>query len=353
MTKSGFVISKSRARAAFFSASSSYDNPKWMSVNEATVYQTETSADKALSSLYKHGAYEAFCMPISEAFGREDEVLPVDNEPADEVMQSQDTQEVCPQCDHEPCSCEDGEDDDLDINVDQEVDDAAVKLSRQDEEVSVSAKRFVTGQPVMYKDKSYVVSDDSGNGVVILTPVAGSDDTRPIRAQASHVTADSLSVRESADIPVRSTPDNAKSSDNGKTALDMPKPETIKYDDISDEFNLSDTGVMAGHEDSIKVPSNVLTDLRAKITELQKQLDNSSDDAQSSFLMTTIDAFEELHKQISLKTGAGIKQAQIYLMTLMNAITMHLPASTSKFITNGGRSPSLADRFADAWQAKK
>ena len=352
MRRQGFVITKSRARQSFFTASSAYDTPRWIGVDEATIYTSETQADHALKRLYAHGAYEAFAMPLEEAYGREDDVAPLDSVPLDDaipddtdiadLMHSDDQESVCPDCEHDPCTCPADEDADVTDDVEQ----LDTKLSRQDEEVAHSLKQFVAGQRVTYGGKQFDVISDEGTGHVTLQPTVGPK--RPITVTLKSVVAVE-SVTESFSIPTASQTNTQ--SENDTTATDLPTPPEIEYHTPGARYDLGDTAILS-QEKAVTVPADVLSDLTSAIAEIGHRVDVAYDDTAKSFWMTVSDALTELQRLLKEKTPESIKQAQIHMSTLMSPITGHIPDSVSKYILRGGRPPSLSDRFTDAFAKK-
>ena len=99
--------------------------------------------------------------------------------------------------------------------------------------------------------------------------------------------------------------------------------------------------------DKITVPSEILSQLQAKIQEFKKMADfnDGRDDAKSSFAMTVHDALVQLHDDLSLGTVEAMKHAQIAMGTFMNPITTNIPPEVLKFIARGGNQPTLKDFF--------
>lgn len=156
-----------------------------------------------------------------------------------------------------------------------------------------------------------------------------------------------------------------KHTDSAKDAIEVAKYHSNKYNKDRSvheaaipviKFKNSDTEAKvqptpAAKEETISVPANVMSELRAAITEWKKQagLTNSRDDDRATFALTVVAAYEELADLLS--TGE-YKMAQVKMTSWMSPITNHLPTSVIKFIASGGKKPSLKDLF-DSKRADK
>lgn len=342
MNKEGYVIARNRARKEFFTSSSAYDRPVWIPLSEATVYVTAELAQRAAVKLATRGAYESRIVSLAEALTLDDlkmasatggtvdkgpkldidmhngddpltvgagDEMEVDIQPDGEggtEMVAQDQGDACETCMHCPCTCdpdEDGVDDivDAQINGEQLPDD-------------------VVGDEM----------DDLGD------EMSGLDPARP--------------RMESATMPGKPMADGTP-TDNKKIATDLPKPPVIKYDDAATTEDKPDTDLTTAtaqaHDEKVKVPAEVISDLKSSIDDFSKcgDLSNGREDAKASFCMTVAAAFGELLDLLQLGTVEGVKMAQVKMTSWMNPITSHLPVSVQKFIYMGGRKPTLKDLF--------
>lgn len=84
MNKQGYVICHNRNVGEFFTASSAYDRPQWVSLKEATVYPTPELAQAASKKLWQYGAYSAASVLVQEALDKfKDEIDPaLDDDPS-------------------------------------------------------------------------------------------------------------------------------------------------------------------------------------------------------------------------------------------------------------------------------
>jgi hypothetical protein len=338
MNNEGYVIARNRARKEFFTSSSAYDRPVWTPVTEATVYPTADMAQKAALKLATRGsAYEARIVSLKEVLTLDDlkmasargdtvdkapkldvdianadpltvgagDEMEVDVQPDGEggmEMVAQDQGDACEVCMHCPCTCdpdEDGVDDLVDATINGEAPPGA-ELDMMGDEMS------------------------------------GLDPARP--------------RMESVTMPAKPPLDGAP-AENKKVAIDLPIVPVIKYKDAAEEADKPDTdlttsGAMA-HDEKVKVPAEVMSDLRSTISDFTKcaELSNGRDDTKGSFCMTVVSAFEELEDLLKVGTVEAVKMAQVKVTSWMNPITSHLPVSVQKFVYMGGRKPTLKDLF--------
>lgn len=344
MTKSGFLISRSKANREFFTAASAYDRPQWKPLKEATVYPTADLAQNAVVKLFKNGCYEARLVPVAEAItfefpnGEEvttphtgkKSVLPTGNQYPDEEhtldpgsveqdgsgeMTADDNDEVCPICGHSPCTCGEHEDQD-DIDTEQQFDDR-IRDRRAGHAELEPGEHDILGYRESQESKSCVVENAF---------------TMPAKPQA-----------------------DAQPSENKTTAKDYKSGvEKIKFSQPAMTDDAVDFG---GDEQSekVSVPSEVITDLKAKIAEYEKvaEMSNMRDDARASFALTAAEAMKTLLADIEESTVESIKRAQINMSSWMSPITNNVPASVQKFVYRGGKKPTLHDLFAEKRSSKK
>jgi hypothetical protein len=336
--KQGYVIAKNSLAKEFFISSSAYDRPTWTPVNEATVYPTAELADAASKKLYRNGSYSAKIVslqelnlsfePIDKSEPSEDELSPAEGDedvkPEDE-MTADNQLELCPDCEHEPCTCEDGEDGedgDLDANEEDLSDDEFASTMA---DLDLGADDDVNGGPDENEQEADPRFDTRRMGMAQMSPMGSPRITR-----------------ESATMPTRPTGDAQPSPTNTPSQ----KVDQLKF---KDPANLGkDEQEPAGeHETRVKVPAEVLTDLNAAIAEYDREAENfkNSDDARASFAMTAADAMKTLRDHLKTGTVQSIKLANVHLSSLMSPIATNIPASVVKFVYSGGAKPSLKDLF--------
>lgn len=342
MKTQGYVIARNRGRDQFFTSSSAYDRPKWIPLAEATVYLTAELAQTAFTKLARNGAYECRIIPVKEAFefqmpdeapeedmGAEPDQMEVDivsDEDGEMKMVAADQEDPCEVCAHCPCTC-DTEEDGVDDLVDAEM----------------------AGEEMP--------SDEVGDLDDLAADELESRMSPEGAALAQRLPAGRRGMAESV-MPAK-PPLDAVTPGNKTTVLDLKKPETIKYKDPAHTADKPDTDLCNSgahpHDEKVKVPSEVMSELKACIAEFSKEAEakNTHDDTRASFCMTVVSAFEQLLQDLELGTVEGVKQAQIHMTSYMNPITAHLPVSVQKFIFMGGRKPTLKDLFDDKRQQQK
>jgi hypothetical protein len=340
--KQGYVIAKNSLIAEFFTSTSAYDRPAWKKLNEATVYPTAELADRAIKKLLKNGQYQVRIAALSEmnlsispiepmgnrpmGMGDDEELPPEDGDiaageddldgesdpegdGADE-MKADETEEVCPDCEHEPCTCEDkGDEDDLDDLDGEDLDDIDMDGEDLDGEADPDE---ITDEEI---DALLGGSDDE----LEQEADPAFDGRRLGMAQLSPMGSPRM---ESATVPVISYKDKAGDT---KDESQFPTPS----------------------DDKVRVPSNVMSELKAVIADFDKQAEFSkaSDEARASFCMTVADACRNLAADLGKGTVEGVKLANIKLSSYMSPITQHIPSSVIKYVYSGGAKPSLKDLF--------
>jgi hypothetical protein len=389
MQNNGFVIAQSRKATQYFTSRSSYDRPQWIALDEATIYHTETAATQAASKLIRAGSYNAVAIPLSEIIQvlstPDDAEEPTSTEqtgsdinvtdgPHDSEMTADDTEDVCDDCDHVPCTCPD-EDDTMTVDGQEVVlklesvehsehikPDALAQgrvaaMSSQTGEVAgknpyqqgtqehddwnkgykmgkieQQANMVETTQSVAYKrgyDKgSKLPASVDDNPYEIGTP-DGDDWERGFDAAADKVKK-SGTVNE-AGIPT--------------TVTVMKSPDPAMVDDADKDAG---TDVADHHEAKIKVPASVLKALKDLAAEHKHDHDNQSH-TEPLQKVSIHDAVQQLIDDLELGTVEGLKMAQVHLTSYMSVITNKIPPVAMKFITSGGNKISLKDLYNEKW----
>ena len=394
MKQTGYLIARSKAKAEFFTSSSSYDRPQWKGLAESTVYLTVEMAQNALTKLLKHGlSYEARLVPLQEVMTpiKEDMTFdfpngerittphrgsaaetPGGNEfPKDDAvgdMTSDDEGGPCSECGHEPCTCEKSDEDGHCPHCGAELDsghdegdgditepegeepelalDQRERMPHEEEENAFSRSRFSRGQAVNYRGAKYEVQSDDGTGIAVIAPKG--DPSASIRV-------DNTKLVKESEVKMPAKPAaNAAPSDNDTTAANQnTKIDKVKFKNPA----MTDAPVDFGgdnHDVRVKVPSEVVSELKAKIAEFAKEAEfsNTRDDAKASFLMTASEAMNTILAYLELGTVEGVKKAQISMTSMMSPIVNHIPPSVIKFISQGGKKSTLKDLF-DAKSSEK
>ena len=384
MKKTGYVIAKNKGMSEFFTSSSAYDRPRWVSINEATTYPTAELADLASKKLYKSsGAYEARVVPVQnliEARGRDMSFSeqPYDDSDPTGVMPDGATGGVGDEMDaagnDKMVAKDQGSDPSIDPEADAEIGLADEEHPDDAEDVGdiedMVDQRL--GDDDMVDDEGMPLDDDSTVGVpgeddeIEGAPELGFDEDQPIEGEETarlHPEEVKMMTRgrgmtESATMP-KKPPLDTKPSENKTTADKMKTTPEIKFKDpatVADkpDTDLTTTGAQA-HEEKIEVPANVKSELNAAIAEFEKaaKFANTRDDAKAAFCMTVAEAFKTLRDYLDIGTVESMKLAQVHMMSWMNPITNHLPTAVQKFVMMGGRKPTLKDLFDSKREDKK
>lgn len=338
MKNTGYVIAKNKGLTEFFTASSAYDRPRWVSLAEATNYPTADMAQTASTKLYKSsGSYEARLVSVQElkeARGRDMSYAeqPYDDSdeagimPDGEVGASDDNKMVAKQQGSDP-------------TIDPEADD---ELGLADE-----------GRPDDAEDQADIedlvnteLGDDNAP-VDELPNDEGSLDDEFVDPATSDAELDS------GDIDSLSTDPESELDDTNDLEHPTGVTESVKAMSVVDVGPEAD--VSNPHEEKVKVPASIKSELKKAIAEFEKaaKFANTRDDAKATFCMTVVEAFRTLLDYLDVGTVESMKLAQVHMMSWMNPITNHLPVSVQQFVIMGGRKPSLKDLFDSKRESKK
>lgn len=363
MNSTGYAIAKNKGLSEFFTSSSAYDRPRWVPITEATTYPTAELADLASKKLYKSsGAYEARVVPIqslTEARRRDVSVAeqpyndtdPASLAPGGELGSIGDEMDAADN--DEMVAKDQGSDPSLDPEADDEI--GLADEEHPDDAEDVGDIEDMVDQQL--GDDEMV--DDEGMPLAAGLPGDDSEiDDSPDLDFVGDAPRRRPRMTESVYTSKKSAVD-AKPTENKTTANMMKATQEIKFKDpatIADkpDTELTKTGAEA-HEDKIKVPANIKSELKAAIAEFEKaaKFANTRDDTKASFCMTVAEAFKELLDYLELGTVESMKLAQVHMMSWMNPITNHLPDAVKKFVMMGGRKPTLKDLFDSKREYKR
>lgn len=321
MKNTGYVIAKNKGMTEFFTSSSAYDRPRWVSLAEATTYPTAEMAQTASTKLYKSsGSYEARFVSVQElreALGRNMSYAeqPYDDNDPEGIMPDGEV-DAGDEDDDKMVAKQQGADPSIDPDADDEV---GLETDRPEDDIDQGEVEDMVDQQLGDDD----MIDDPTVGM------PGEDD-------------------ELDDLP--------------DVGFDEEDPEadprlgvTESVDELSVEEIGPDPDVATPHEEKVSVPANVKKDLKAAIANFEKQAKfaNTRDDARASFCMTVAEAFSTLLELLDRGTVESIKLAQIQLTSWMNPITTQLPSSVYKFVLMGGKKASLKDLFDSKRESRK
>jgi hypothetical protein len=392
----GYVIARSRTASTFFTSSSAFDRPQWVSLKEASIYPTADIAQQAAKRLWAYGAYSADIISLKEMFddpaadeptlddlpaddlSSEDDLgaeAPVDSaygEPEGDDIAAMDTGETCPECGEDPCVCDDNgepcpecgevpcvcDGDESAYGADGEteggdiaaMDTDEVDLENPDGSVSMSFEMPDEEDPLKKRTTESVLTELSSKTLTSYIKkatksakdlIAADDKVKGVKRGKNVVWA-SQKVKEREEAITEST--TAKQISFKDPVSSSTKPDA----DLSHATSLP-------HEDKVAVPAALKSSLKSVITAFSKEAEekNGRDDTRASFCLTVADALQQLHDDLSDGTSEGIKMAQIHMTSYMSPITQHIPSEVITFITRGGRKSTLKDLFSGIKESKR
>lgn len=413
MSTQGYVIAQSIKKTKYFTARSSYDNPQWISIDEATVYPTAEIAQASVAKLFKRGSFSAAVMPLAEVlnaslYTAQPPALaaPTTDVPAPQPesdMVAQDVEDVCDTCSHEPCTCP-VDDETVDDTESLIINNQEIKLKTESIEAVESTDRYHLEQKLDNLERSLRdavnTGDDEDKHFI-------GQEIKKITAQLAKLgDAPADDLKEAVDEPsdqlaaqqiaskIKGTPNLTVSSIKQyvtkyipmvkKSPADVPYLTALVHSLLQDDglvesahidsskttvtqIKLSEpsafdnpdrdagTTVASNHDEKIKVPASVRAGLKDVLAKFNKcsDPDFTHDDVRASFCLTVAAATQTLLDDLDQGTVAGLKQAQIHLTSFMNPITSQLPSVVTNYIISGGAKVSLKDVYNDKWDAKR
>ena len=371
--RDGYVISYHGKSTEFFTASSSYDRPRWVSLDEATVYLSADLASEAAKKLWRSGSISAKIKPLQEV--SLDLEMPNEQPPAptmtagdtgqdDEMVasQQQDSGEdeirgSCPDCDCDPCECQvddlESDTDALDQEpiADDEVDGNVVRLGDVADEVPPSDGYDET-DPRTWDKRDGMQDEETlvGQHVKAAAGMESEEVARLHPKELKMLGKKRLDMKESVKLPSPGS-NPASPSENKDTVNSIAKPKEL---DVSDKVNTSKDELKLDHEEKVKVPSDIKTELKSVIAELDRvaKSNENRNDEKASFAMTASSALKQVADELDKGTVESIKQAQVLISSFMSPITSYIPSEVIKFVARGGQKPTLKDLFATKRQRK-
>lgn len=103
-------------------------------------------------------------------------------------------------------------------------------------------------------------------------------------------------------------------------------------------------------QQKVHVPNNIREQLESQIKEARKDAQNFTlrkDWDNKNFYENMANAFEVILEKLDKKTVYGLKEAQIFMTSLMSPMMNKLPPDVIKFIARGGTQRSLKDYMID------
>lgn len=328
MKNTGYVIAKNKGLTEFFTSSSAYDRPRWVSLEEATSYPTAELAQAASTKLYKSsGSYEARMVSVQELTEARGRDMAYAEQPYDDSDESGIMPDGATGDDEGMVAKQQG----ADPTVDPEADDEfglADETRPDDTEDQADIEDLVNAELGDESAPSEEMPDDEGSLDDEFAEPSANDEMGDLDADAELDGPDELEPRP------------------GVT-------ESVKA------MSVVDTGpepcVANPHEEKVKVPASIKSELKKAIAEFEKaaKFANTRNDAKATFCMTVAEAFQTLLDYLDVGTVESMKLAQIHMMSWMNPITNHLPVAVQQFVMMGGRKPSLKDLFDSKRESRK
>ncbi len=125
---------------------------------------------------------------------------------------------------------------------------------------------------------------------------------------------------------------------------DVVEPKTAKGETPTQLKKLGDAS-MGDFENKIKVPASIKNQLKEQIKIIERDLKTISvtNKEATQFYKDLQNAFEQLLNYLNEGTVNGIKNAQIFMSSLMGPMLHKIPDDVITFIAKGGKSKSLKD----------
>ena len=318
MSKTGYVIAKNRATTDFFTSRSSYDRPMWLKLDECSSYPTAEMAQRAITKLYKHGAYEAHIVSLQEL-----------------ALDSQRKQPVG--ADLPPAEFDDSQP----LNPDQP------EEQQDDSAMTADATSDVDSEDdQMVANKQQDVPSD-GNESNIDPSLADGSDADPIAPDDGSDDEADQDVSDQISDAIENRPDDTDEIDPRNVRESATS--VVKYGDSGDAVNVSKCGddivPCLDHESKVTLPASVRKELKDTIDAFNQQMKSSHLKGVSNFDAQVADAFSDLLELLNVGTIESMKNAQLMVASWMNPITSHLPPSVARFVYTGGKAASLKDIF--------
>lgn len=350
MAKTGYVIVRSQNTTnQYFTASSSYDKPKWTQLDEATIYSAPELAQSAVTKLFKYGSFSAKIVPLSELSlefeptigdvekidldSTENSGSDIDLGDDEDDMVADDQEPVCDVCDHEPCTCPE---DDIDGDGIEDVVDVPDDADTPIETLSID------GQEVPVKTES--VSEHSAEYY------QGVEYARTAKSPSPDDNPHEIGTVEYNDwdrgCEVGSGNKGYKKFSEGEETLKINDPAMVV-----DKDKDAGVDVSSANEEKIKVPASVMTSLKTTLTKFNNCSDytKTHDDVRSSFCLTVAAATQTLIDDLEAGDVEGLKMAQVHLTSFMSPIVSQFSPTVIKFIQSGGAKTSLKTLYDDKW----
>lgn len=348
--KNGFVIAKTTSSKQFFTSKSAYNRPEWVGLTEARVYYSADLAERARTSLVAAGSYGASVIPLSELV---DPNLG-DNHMDQQSMTADKQGDVCPDCHHEPCTCDDSQespngDDDTDSLDPSEIDPSDnADIDRQQPLASteLSSDRDANNGD---DDTDLTSADTTPGGDIDTTDVddiATPDRNMTPGTEVTYEERPYVIVKKADDGLVLQSLDNPSSSPIKVDPSQLQIKESVVFAMKQPSYiNTGSQEAMGADEDKFSVPSSVTSALSKELNAQVKLTKNNTNPDDVSFRITVAAAMEDMLALFKEGTTMSFKRAQVLFSSLMSPIQYLFPSEVRQFLMTGGQKSSLNDLF--------
>lgn len=412
---SQFLIKKSSYEELYFSSSSAYDRPEWVTKENATSYISEDAASRARNNLLREGSYDVLVelrapfrptpadTELDQRIGNaelqsasptddEDDVdvfIRVDGDDELEVAGSEDQIDAAiedeltdnedqPQIEDElsavidALELDDAEDDEFDVEqiaarIREAHGDAEYDNYSQAQKDSKDAYRAYTNLKQNSKDEKAIAAayqrykdarSKAAQAAPLTRKAAANVHSRFDREQRNGTADIKLALKDSNNKLYENEriPNDGERPDNkaqSLTTTNIPKVDKLKLADpaqVSAEDTSGGVELPADSYDKIKVPANVIADLKKLARDYSV---DDPDNVTASFNLTMVGAVEEILSALADGTAEGYKLAQVRYASYMSALTDKFPESAKQFLLNGGARRKLKDVYDDKYKNNK
>jgi hypothetical protein len=346
----GFVIARNKSADVFFTSGSSYDYPKWITVQEATVYPTAELAQSAATKLWKYGNYSATVRALSEAMPFQPprsikEPNPIDPsiEPEDDISLDQPEIGSDEQIDDPESEMKAGQGEDFDPD-EVNLDDDEIETIDDDDSEEFSDDELGEEDPD-FENELEPSDEDEFDG----------EDEFEAAPEENEISFEAPIERGMRQGTRSKYPQGQGPNVMGESGIPTDVT-TIKYkQQVNEPADVNFSDEIGALHNPHKTPADILKSLKDDIAEFEKvyEYNNGKDDSQASMALTISSAMKDLLTDLEQGTIEGLTQAQIRLQTYMGPILTNIPTDVKDYLYKRGRQPiKLKNIFYDKWNTK-
>lgn len=163
--------------------------------------------------------------------------------------------------------------------------------------------------------------------------------------EEENVTKESMSVHTDGNFPI-----SHENADDPVNVADNQKNLYYKNGEDFDESPNQLNNNKCNDSTKISVPAGIRKALQTEINQARseaKSFERRRDFDSFNFYNDLANAFEELKTKLEIGTVHGMKEAQIFMTTLMGPMYHKIPNVVIKFVANGGVTRSLKNYMTD------